>query len=262
MLINKNAVVTAGSMGIGFAIARKLYESGANIFLNSRNEDNLNEAIKNIYIPENKNSIEKIIFDINNSSAMNQVVEKVLEKTQDKVDILIANTGTFSHKNFLEASEEEWDIAIESKFKSVFRLVNKILPRMIEKKSGQILLIGSIYTKEPKLGYLLTNSVRLLTTAYLKSLSDSVAKYGIRVNQILCGYVATKRLISHFDEMASIKGIKAEELRNSIVKDIPIGRFAIPEEIANVANFLVSSEASYITGQSIVVDGGLIRTAL
>ena len=133
---------------------------------------------------------------------------------------------------------------------------------MIAKRSGQILLIGSIYTKEPKFGYLLTNSARLLTTAYLKSLSDSVAHYGIRVNQILCGYVATERLLSHFKEMSAIKKINESELKNTIIKDIPMGRFAYPEEIANVANFLVSDTSSYITGQSIVVDGGMIRSAL
>lgn len=258
----KNSLVLAASKGIGFSIAKRLYEEGFNVYINSRSDSNLEAATSKIKSTERKNILEKIIFNVEDQSQMNIAVEKLLMSTKNQIEILIANTGTFSHRSFLEATEDEWDKAIESKFKSVFRIINKILPSMIKNKSGNILLIGSVYTKEPKFGYLLTNSARLLTTAYLKSLSDSVAKYGIRVNQILCGYVATERLISHFKEMAEIKSVEERDLIDSVVNDIPIGRFAKPEEISSVARFLVSDDASYITGQSIIVDGGLVRVAL
>jgi 3-oxoacyl-[acyl-carrier protein] reductase len=264
MFNGKNALILASSSGIGLACAKALYKGGANVFLNSRNVKNLKHAKETIQkqSSKRKNKIVLVSFDLNEKDEVLHGSAKILQLTKHKIDIIVLNSSVYNHKGFLEASEKDWNTAILYKFKSMFWVVNELLPSMIKNKSGHIVHIGSIYTKEPRFGYLLSNSARLLMTGYLKSLADNVALQGIRVNQVLCGYIATERLISHFSEMAKIKNLSKDEVENDIKKDIPMKRFGSPEEVASVVRFLCSDKSSYITGQSIIVDGGLIRTGL
>jgi 3-oxoacyl-[acyl-carrier protein] reductase len=130
---------------------------------------------------------------------------------------------------------------------------------MIANTAGQIVNIGSIDTKEPQFGFSPSVSARLLAMGYLKSLADHLAPKGIRVNQVLCGYTATETLISYLERKSATKGKTRSELEQEIIQRIPMQRLADPAEIGKVVRFLVSDDASYITGQSIVVDGGLLR---
>ena len=260
----RTALVLASSKGIGFGIARVLFEAGINIILNSRDTLNLAKAKERLIndCPDTMTEINVIPFDINDETALSKGILSIQKLCKNGLDILIVNTGTFKHKEFLTATEEDWDEAILLKFKSIFRIINRLLPLIYMSNSGQIVHIGSVYSKEPRFGYMLSNSTRIMTTAFLKSLADSVASRGVRVNQVLCGYVATERLESHFTEMAKLKNVDKNDLKKAITKEIPLGRFANPMEIGGVVKFLVSQDASYITGQSIIVDGGLVRTAI
>jgi NAD(P)-dependent dehydrogenase (short-subunit alcohol dehydrogenase family) len=258
-LHGKKALVLGASKGLGFACAKNLYEAGANVVLNSRNLVNLELARDRIRFAQSGPEIYIAPFDINDKIQIRDGMNRVLEMCDKGVDILVTNSANFSYGPFLDLIDEDWDTAITLKFKSIVRVVRRILPGMIENKYGRIVNIGSIDTKEPQFGFTPSVSARLLAMGYLKSLADHVASKGIRVNQVLCGYTATETLMSYLEKKAAIKGTDKDVLEQQITDRIPMRRFADPDEIGRVVRFLVSEDASYITGQSIIVDGGLVR---
>lgn len=257
----KTAFVAASSQGIGKAIALELCHRGAHVIISSRDPIHLQQAKEEILEIDGSALISTQPIDILDEQQIVEGLQSVIN-SHGAIDILIANSGGFGHSTMLDAQMEDWEKALTSKFRSLFWLIKAVLPGMRTRQKGVILNIGSVYSKEPHNGYLLTNSVRLMSTAYLKSLSDELAPQGIRVNQILCGYIATDRVKGHFNDIAALKGITYDEAAQNALSAIPLNRFGLPSEVAKAAAFLVSDDASYITGQSIVVDGGVIRTAL
>jgi len=263
---NKNALILGASKGIGLAAAKRMYEEGTTVFINSRNLDNLKLASE--YILEasgtTRGNIHLIPFDINIKKEVELSLDKIIKNCKGRMDILVTNTisGRSSQRSFLELSDRDWDLTFVYKFKSIVRVIRKILSLMLKNEYGQIVNIGSIDSKEPQFGYSPSVTMRLSMTAYLKSLSDKVASKGIRINQLLCGYTATETLISYLEAKGKLQGMPGKQLQESIAKKIPLGRLAHPDEIGDVIDFLVSDDASYITGQSIVADGGLLRSAL
>ena len=257
----KNAVVIAASKGIAFAIAKCLYKEGANIYLNSHNIDNLKSAENEIRLSHISKSqqIHLIPFDINDQEEINSGIQNILNLSNNRIDFLITNSVHIRSCSFSQRMEGDWDKAINYQFKAVSRIIERIIPSMIENKYGRIVNIGSISSKELEYKSSLSTSARLMVSGYLKSMSDSRAAHNIRVNQILCGFTKTETLDIYLQDRTDNESITKNSLVLDIVKKIPIGRFAEPEEIGKVAKFLCSDDSSYITGQSIVVDGGLVR---
>jgi len=258
---NKVAFVAAASKGIGFAIANELCSRGLSVVIASRSADNLRHASSTIQGVQPKALIDCCIMDLEDEHSVRSGLENVIRKF-GRLDVLVTNSGGLGHGAVSDFDASRWIQALTNKWWSLFWMLSVAVPVMREKSHGAVLNIGSIYSKEPHNGYLLSNSVRLLSSAFLKSLSDEVAADGIRVNQLLCGFVYTERLASHFRDVARLRSITSDAAEAATKNSIPMKRFADPAEIGKTAAFLLSDDASYITGQSLVVDGGLIRTAL
>ena len=233
------AFVAASSQGIGKAVALELRLRGANIVLTSRNDANLARAESELSSIPGAGRICSRVVDLNVEQSVSDGIAFTLQEF-GKINILVGNSGGFGHRALLGCKSEDWEAAITSKFRSLLWLTQAALPGMQAERSGSIVNIGSIYSKETHNGYLLTNSVRLLASAFLKSLSDECAPHGIRVNQVLCGYVATDRVKSHFSDIARIENISEQRAMEEALRKIPMRRFADPAEAAKAVAFLAA----------------------
>lgn len=258
MTNDKVAIVTGGSKGIGKAIALELARNGIKVCLVSRQENNLQRALEELRGVSEQNHL-SIAGDVSEPSFANTVIDHVLN-SYGRIDILINNSGGPTAGSFLEKDEMDWHAAIQNNLMSVIRFSKKVAPIMINQKWGRILNITSTLAKEPTPSMVLSSTTRSAVSAFTKAIADELAIHNITVNTICPGGVLTDRLNSLIIESAQKNNISVEEqlLKNQAL--IPIKRFAQPEEIANMAAFIVSEKGSYLTGQSIALDGGLSRS--
>lgn len=259
MSSKKVAIITGGSKGIGKAIALKLASlNEIQVCIVSRSEENLKKALSEI---QELSSLEHIYVasDVSSAGSEKLVIDTVLEKF-GRVDILVNNSGGPSPGSFLEKSESDWNMAIENNLMSVIRFSKYIAPFFIKQQWGRILNITSTLAKEPSPTMVLSASVRAGVSAFTKAIAEELAIYNITVNTICPGSVLTERLDSLVSEVAERKQISKEEQLEKSQSVIPMKRFANPSELAEVGAFLVSDAASYITGQSLMVDGGLTKS--
>jgi 3-oxoacyl-[acyl-carrier protein] reductase len=160
---------------------------------------------------------------------------------------------------FEDHSADVWRQAIAQNLESVVNLVRAALPGMKERRWGRILNVTSISVKQPVEGLILSNSIRAGVTGFAKTISNEVARYNVTVNNVLPGYTRTERLVHLAEAIAAREDKTIDEAYEGWVAEIPMGRLAEPPELAAVAVFLCSEGASYVTGQSIAVDGGWIK---
>lgn len=256
---NKVALVTGGSKGIGKAIAVKLAARGdTHVCLASRNEENLARALQQLSTAGDLEHM-SIPGDVSVAGSEDEVIDRIIQKF-GKIDMLVNNSGGPAPGSFLEKSVDDWNFAISNNMMSVIRYTKKAAPLMVEQGWGRILNITSTLAKEPTPNMALSATVRASVSAFTKAISSEIAMHGVTINTILPGGVLTDRLDSLIAAAAEKNGIsKAEQLQQNQAQ-IPIGRFAQPDEIAAVAAFLLSEDAGYVTGQSWVVDGGLTKS--
>ena len=176
-------------------------------------------------------------------------------KTFGHVDILVANAGGPPRGYFEDMTDEQWQGAFDVSLLSVVRLVRAVLPSMKARRWGRILTIQSVSVKQPIPELLLSNAVRPGVAGMMKTLAGQLGKDGITVNTVCPGKIMTDRFLGG----QKISGLSREEYVARAVEDVPVGRVGTPEEFANVIVFLASERASYVTGVSVQVDGGLVR---
>jgi 3-oxoacyl-[acyl-carrier protein] reductase len=189
-------------------------------------------------------------------------VGRVLDAAREafgRVDVLVTNTGGPPAGPFEAHSPEVWETAVRQNLFSVLNLVRGVLPGMRERGWGRIINITSIAVKQPSDNLILSNAVRAAVTGFARTLATETAKDGITVNNVLPGFTRTDRLTELAQKRAEIKGLKPEDIWDSWRREIPMGRVGDPRELAALVAFLASEQASYITAQSIPVDGGWIR---
>jgi 3-oxoacyl-[acyl-carrier protein] reductase len=177
-----------------------------------------------------------------------------------RIDILVTNAGGPPAGRFDQLTQEQWEQATRLTLYSAVHLAREVLPGMRTRRWGRILNITSIAVKQPVENLLLSNSLRAAVTGFARTLANEVATEGITVNNILPGYTRTERLEELAQMMAEKQGISADEFRAHWEAEIPMKRLGEPREFAAMAAFLVSERASYITGTSIQVDGGWIKS--
>lgn len=260
-LYQKWILITGASKGLGFACAKLLRKEGANIILNSRYISNLEIAKQKLIqepleIRENPPRIEIFPADLALTTDIHNLI-RFIESNSIQLSGLILNAGGPPSGRVLTMTDEQWEEAIRTNYLSGVRLCRELVPHMKEQKFGRIIAIASTSVKNPMSNLVLSNSVRLGLIGYLRTLANDVAKDNILVNTLCPGPTNTDRLKSLLDDIARTKGISVMEEINQRTTQIPMGRFGEPEELARLATFLLSPQNSYITGQTIAVDGGL-----
>ena len=240
-LTNKTAIITGGGSGIGQACAWAFYQEGANVVLFGRREDKLKETAQEL-----GSRAMTVSGDMTRSEDLDRLVQETLSKFH-RIDILVNNAGLFKGAPLHEISDEQYDEMMNINMRAVFQLTRRVLPVMMEQKSGNIIHISSI------LGIIAVPQVAVynISKGALNQFSRSIAveygSYGIRSNSICPGLIET-------DMTADL--MKDETLMQECSKGYPIGRFGKPEDVASACLFLASDESSFITGTVLPVDGG------
>lgn len=256
-LRNRVAIVAASSQGIGRATAEGFAAEGCRVAMCARNGDTLQAAADNIKKQYNVEVFPKA-FNVTDVSAVQGFVKDVAEKF-GSVDICVTNAGGPPAKGFLDASLDEWRKAVDQNFLSTVNFAREVIPHMQRKKWGRIVTITSVAVKQPISDLVLSNAVRASVVGLVKSLSNEFGKDGILVNNVGPGLTATDRLI-HLAQLRTASSGKSEkEIIGEWAADIPLKRVGEPREIADAIVWLCSERASFITGQTILVDGGAYK---
>jgi len=259
-LKNRVAIVAAASRGIGFACARELAREGARVFLCSRDAQHVSDAAQKIH-HETGADVAGIACDVTNDADV-QAFVNLASARGGRIDICVTNAGGPPAKTFAETDLDVLRSAFELNALSAIRFAKLVLPSMLERKWGRIINITSVSVKQPIDGLLLSNTVRAGLTGWAKTVSNEVAAEGVTVNNVAPGYTLTERQ----DELAEVRGKAAGKSKKEIIESwalqAPIHRMAEPEEIAAAVAFLASERASYITGVTLAVDGGWVKSLL
>ncbi len=239
----KISVVTGASQGIGEAIAVELSRRGAEVILVDIQEEKLEDVARRIR--DNKGNAYTFCADVSRMEQVKEIVEKIIQDHQ-KVDYLINNAGITRDRLLMRMNEEEWDAVLAVNLKGVFNFSKTVIRNMINNRHGRIVNISSVVGQIGNPGQCNYSASKAGVIGFTKSLAREVASRGITVNAIAPGYIDTPMT----------KDL-SESVKKAFIDLIPAKRFGTVEEIARVAKFLLSDEASYITGQVISVNGGL-----
>jgi 3-oxoacyl-[acyl-carrier protein] reductase len=259
-LKDKVALVAAASRGLGRAVAEELAAEGAALVLCARDPRTLAETAAAIADSTGAHVL-AVPADVTDVDQVARVVQSGNERF-GRIDILVTNAGGPPAGRFEQLSREQWEEASRLTLFSAIELARQVLPGMKQRRWGRILNITSIAVKQPVENLMLSNSLRAGLTGFARTLANEVAADGVTVNNILPGYTRTERLEELAGMMAEKLGISAAEFRGKWEHEIPMRRLGEPREFAALAAFLVSERASYLTGTSIQVDGGWIRSLL
>jgi 3-oxoacyl-[acyl-carrier protein] reductase len=244
-LQNKVALVLASSKGLGKAVAIELAKEGARVIICGTDAKALSdtEAEMNAVSPGN---VVSFVCDITDEGQRKKLVQQSVNAFGD-IEILVTNTGGPAAGPFEQFKLDDWKHLYNLLFLSAVDIIQQVLPGMKKKGFGRILTITSVAVKQPADNLISSNAVRASLSGLVKSLSNEVAGFGITVNNLLPGYTRTNRLEKLIEKNPEVDKVK---------ETIPMKRFGTPAEFAAAAAFLVSERASYITGQSLAVDGG------
>lgn len=251
-LKDKVAIVFAASKGLGKAIATALSAEGAHVIIGSRDEQELNSTADEIR-QLTGNDVLAIAVDVSDAEQINSFIQKVAEAF-GRIDILLNNAGGPPFDKFENFDDEQWQKAFDLNLLSVARTSKAVLPYMQKTGSGRIINIISGSVKSVLASSVLSTAMRMGVVGMAKLMADEFGAYNITVNNVAPGLILTDR-IKH----TLPKDADPEEAIKEKAKSIPLGRIGKPEELAALVTFLASEQASYISGQTIQVDGGAGR---
>ena len=259
-LKGKVALVAAASRGLGRAVAEELAAEGAALVLCSRNAETINKTANEI-AQATATDVLALPCDVSKADEVARLVHSGIERF-GRIDILVTNAGGPPAGKFESFAQDQWEAATRLTLFSAIELARQVLPGMKERGWGRILNITSIAVKQPVDNLILSNSLRAAVTGFARTLANEVATFGVTVNNIMPGYTRTERVEELAGMMAEKEKITPAEFVARWEKEIPMRRLGEPREFAALAAFLLSERASYITGTSIQVDGGWIRSLL
>ena len=243
-LAGKIAIITGASQGIGKAIAIQLAACNAKVSLVSRNQKNLDVVKEEIL--QKGGEAQSLIGDVSNFESFSRTVEQTLEKWQT-VDILINNAGIAQDNIIMRMKETEWNSVIDVNLKGCFNGIKSVTRPMIKNKGGKIINITSVIGQIGNPGQSNYAASKSGIIGLTKSMAKELGSRNITINAVAPGYIATE-MTEKLDN----------DIKNKLNSSIPLGRLGRPEDVANLVCFLVSDEATYITGQTFNVDGGMV----
>lgn len=259
-LDGKVALVAAASKGLGRAVAEELAAEGCKVVICARDGAVLEKTAREISA-RHAADVLPVAADVSKSAGTRALVAAAVAKF-GSVDIVVTNAGGPPSGKFEDIALDEWERAFHLTLMSAVELVHLTLPGMKERKWGRILNITSIAAKQPVDNLILSNSLRAAVTGFARTLANEVAPFGVTVNNLLPGYTLTDRVEQLSRASALKEGVEVSEVLARWESQIPMKRLGEPREFAALAAFLASERASYITGQSIGIDGGWIRSLL
>ena len=240
-LKNKSVIVTGGGSGIGLACTQLFCGEGAQVSIMGRRKELLESTSKQV-----EGQVLTTAGDVTKNDDLDRLVSRTL-KAFGKIDVVVNNSGIFAGSPIHETKDEDWDSIMNTNMKSVFQLTKRVLPYMIDQKKGTFIHISSILGLVAVPGVAAYNVSKGALLQFNRSLAMEYGPVGIRSNAVCPGLVET--------EMTK-ELMKDKELMQQWSKDYPIGRFGVPEDIANACLYLASDESSFITGVALPVDGG------
>lgn len=255
-LKGKRALVCASSHGLGFATAHRLALEGASVVVCGRNADSVEAA--RARIAADGGTAVGIAADLGSRDERERLVRAAIQALGG-IDIALLNTGGPPTGKALSLSLDQWQAAYNTLLETVVHLAQLVLPGMAERKWGRVLAVTSFVARQPETLMALSNSLRAAVVGFMKTLAAEYGPHGVTVNSILPGYILTDRMRKVAVAQAEARGLPPDQAFEAIARHAPLGRLGNPEEFGDVAAFLLSDAASYVTGTTVTVDGGLAR---
>lgn len=250
-------MVAGSSQGLGRAAAFALAAEGAHIGLCARNREPLERVATDI---RERFGVQVLAepFDVRESSAIERFT-KQLAGHFGRLDVCVTNAGGPPAREFLETTDHEWNDAFSLNLRSAVAFARAAIPYMQRQRWGRIITISSVTVRQPQPQLILSNAVRAGIMGLVRSLANEFGKDGITVNNVGPGYTATDRLKALSAHRAAASGESEEKIERAWIEQIPLGRLGKPEEVADAIVWLASERASFVTGQTVLVDGGMYK---
>jgi 3-oxoacyl-[acyl-carrier protein] reductase len=256
-LKDRVVIVTGASQGMGRAASTAFAAEGAKLAICARNQKTIKAAGEQIG-QQHKCEVLTEALDITDFEAVRRFIAWVAERL-GRIDVCVANSGGPPARNFLSTTLEEWRRSVDVNFLAFVNLAREVIPHMQRNRWGRFITITSVSVKQPIPDLVMSNAVRASVVGLVKSLSNEFGKDGILVNNVAPGYTATERLTELAGTRALAAGVNQKEIYDRWAAETPVRRIARPEEVADAIVWLASERASYITGQTLLVDGGIYK---
>lgn len=256
-LENRVVIVAAASQGIGRAVAEGFAREGAKLAICSRNQQSIDKAAAEIR-SQFQVQVHPEAVDVTQADAIRRFAANVAAKF-GRIDVCVTNTGGPPSKPFLELTDDDWHTAFASILMSVVHFARAVIPGMQKQRWGRFITVTSLSVKQPIPNLVLSNTLRAGLMGLVKTMSNEYARDNVLVNNVAPGFTATARQDELAMARAKVAGISPDEIKQRWVADTPLARMAAPREIADAAVWLASERASYVTGQTLTVDGGMYR---
>ncbi|MCY4515351.1 MAG: SDR family oxidoreductase [Candidatus Tectomicrobia bacterium] len=254
------AIVGGASRGLGRACAMGLAQEGARVVISSRREEPLQAAAKEI---RSATGVEVLAVPGDLSSLVD--IQNLIQRTVDhfgRLDIVISNSGGPPEGRAVDTNEESWERAIQMALQFFIRMSREAVPHLRRQSWGRIINILASTVYQPIDNLATSGVTRLGAVAFAKSLADEVGRNNILVNNVAPGFLLTDRMTDLFKTRARETNTDLDAVLQARASTIPLGRFGQPEELANLVTFLASEKNSYVTGTTILVDGGVVRSII
>ena len=254
------AVVGGGSKGLGKACAVSLAQEGANVVICSRNAGDLEAAAQQIRASSDAEVL-TVLGDLSRLPDIQNLIQATVDHF-GRLDILVCNSGGPPEGRAVTTSEETWEQAFQMALNFFIRMGREAVPHLRKQSWGRIVNILASTVYQPIDNLVTSGVTRMGAVAYAKSLADEVGRDNILVNNVAPGFLLTDRMVHIFETRGAETGVSTKEALSARSASIPLGRFGRPEELADLVAFLASEKNGYITGTTILVDGGVVRSVM
>jgi len=251
------ALITGGSRGIGLAIACEFVKEGASVLIVSRSEETLSKARSALVVLDGNGQVESYACDLSQAEASGKAVSAAIAAF-GKLDIVVSSAAEYTAKPFLKYTTEDLERVMRLNLNGPFHLMQAVIPHMVERGYGRIINIASTAGKWGSRNQSIYNMSKHGVVGLTRCAALEFAKQGITVNAICPGLVETDLIDAYMRDHCAINNTTPEALRADIYKRIPQGRFLQPEDCAHLAVYLASKESQSMTGQSLLIDGGML----